>query len=174
MVRARNDGEQGKRCGLAGQGGPKSFAAAFLNSLSENVLLCGILAVVWRRCWYTEAGNVSQRRQTQVNEGPSRRILQGGSLFTVRMHAVKRRWAVKGLVCSRFVPRNKVSQWQFLRKVWMWRTVSPVNTVGTLLLLLLLLFCEAKDSLPAKNLVELRSNDVGSTVGQRALIPGKV
>jgi len=25
MVRARNDGEQGKRCGLAGQSGPKSF-----------------------------------------------------------------------------------------------------------------------------------------------------
>ena len=29
MVRARNDGEQGKRCDLAGQSGPKSFAAAF-------------------------------------------------------------------------------------------------------------------------------------------------
>jgi len=78
MVRARNEGEQGKRCDLAGQSGPKSFAAAFLNILSENVLLCRILAVVWRRCWYMEARNVSQRRQTQVNEGPSRRILQGG------------------------------------------------------------------------------------------------
>jgi len=78
MVRARNDGEQGKRCGLAGTSGPKSFAAAFLNILSENVLLCRILAVVWQRYWYMEAGNVSQRQQTQVNEGPSRRILQGG------------------------------------------------------------------------------------------------
>jgi len=78
MVRARNDGEQEKHCGLAGQSGPESFAAAFLNILSENVLICRILAVVWRQCWYTEAGNVSQRQQTQVNEGPSRRILQGG------------------------------------------------------------------------------------------------
>jgi len=78
MFRARNGGEQGKRFGLAGQSGPKTFTIAFLNILSENVLLCGILAVVWRRCWYTEAGNVSQRQQTQVNEGPSRRILQGG------------------------------------------------------------------------------------------------
>jgi len=76
MVRARNDGEQGKRCGLAGQSGPKSFTAVFLNILSENVLFCRILAVVWRRCWYTEAGNVSQRPQPQVNEGPSRRILK--------------------------------------------------------------------------------------------------
>jgi len=49
MVRARNDGEQGKRCGLTGQSGPKSFAAAFINILPENVLLCRILAVVWRR-----------------------------------------------------------------------------------------------------------------------------
>jgi len=78
MLRARNDGEQGNCCGLAGQSGLKSFATAFLNILSENVLLCRILAVVWRQCWYTEAGNVSQRRQTQVNEGPSRRNLQGG------------------------------------------------------------------------------------------------
>jgi len=75
MVRTRNDGEQLERCGPAGQ----SFlvAAAFLNILSENVLLCRILAVVWRRCWYTEAGNVSQRRQNPIKEGPSRRILQG-------------------------------------------------------------------------------------------------
>ena len=58
MVRARNDGEQGKRCGIAGQSGPKSFAAAFVIILSENVLLCRILAVVWQRCWYMEAGNV--------------------------------------------------------------------------------------------------------------------
>ena len=73
MVRARNDGEQFERCGLAGQS--FFFAAAFLNILSENVLLCRILAVVWRRCWYTEAGNVSQRRQLPVKEGPS---MQGG------------------------------------------------------------------------------------------------
>jgi len=76
MVRARNDDEQFERCGLAGQS--FFFAAAFLNILSENVLLCRILAVVWWWCWYTEAGNVSQRRQTPVKEGPSRRILQGG------------------------------------------------------------------------------------------------
>jgi hypothetical protein len=74
MVRAPNDGEQFERCGLAGQS--FFFAAAFLNILSENVLLCRILAVVWRRCWYTEADNVSQRWQTPVKEGPSRRILQ--------------------------------------------------------------------------------------------------
>ena len=47
-TRARNDGERGKRCGLAGQSGPKSFAAAFLNILPENVLLCPILVVVWQ------------------------------------------------------------------------------------------------------------------------------
>jgi len=50
--------------------------------------------------------------------------------------------------------------------------------VGTLLLLLplllLLLLCEAIDSLPTKNFVELRSNDVGTTAGERGLIPGKV
>jgi len=58
------------------------------------------------------------------------------------------------------------------------RTVSPLNTVDTLLLLLplllLLLLCEAIDSLPTKNFVELRSNDVGTTAGERGLIPGKV
>jgi len=57
-------------------------------------------------------------------------------------------------------------------------TVSPLNTVGTLLLLLplllLLLLGEAIDSLPTKNFVELRSNDVGTTAGERGLIPGKV
>jgi len=50
--------------------------------------------------------------------------------------------------------------------------------VGTLLLLLplllLLLLYEAKDSFPTKNFVELRSNDVGTTAGERGLIPGKV
>jgi len=50
--------------------------------------------------------------------------------------------------------------------------------VGTLLLLLLplllLLLYEEKDSLPTKNFVELRSNDVGTTAGERGLIPGKV
>jgi len=58
------------------------------------------------------------------------------------------------------------------------RTVSPLNTVGTLLLLLplllLLLLGEAINSLPTKNFVELRSNDVGTTAGERGLIPGKV
>jgi len=58
------------------------------------------------------------------------------------------------------------------------RTVSPLNTVGTLLLLLLplllLLLGEAIDSLPTKNFVELRSNDVGTTAGERGLIPGRV
>jgi len=43
-----------------------------------------------------------------------------------------------------------------------------------LLLMLLLLLYEAKVSLPTKNLVELRSNDVGTTAGERGLIPGKV
>ena len=78
MVRTRNDGEQGNRCGLAGQSGPKSFAAAFLNILSEKVLLCRILAIVWRWCCYTEAGNVSPRQQTPGKGGLSRRILRGG------------------------------------------------------------------------------------------------
>ena len=68
--------EQFEHCGLAGQS--FSIAAAFLNILSENVLLFRILAVVWRRCWYTEASNVSQLWQTPVKGGPSRRILQGG------------------------------------------------------------------------------------------------
>ena len=48
--------------------------------------------------------------------------------------------------------------------------------MGTLLLLLplmlLLLLGEAIDSLPTKNFVELRSNDVGTTAGERGLIPG--
>jgi len=77
---------------------------------------------------------------------------------------------------SLFSTRNKTSQWRFLRKVWTQRTVSPLNTVGTLVLLLpllLLLLCEAKDSFPTKNFVELRSNDVGTTAGERGLIPGK-
>jgi len=38
-------------------------------------------------------------------------------------------------------------------------------------LLLLLLLYEAKDSLPTKKFVELRSNDVGTTAGERGLIP---
>ena len=53
----------------------------------------------------------------------------------------------------------------------MWRTVSPLNTVGTLLLLLLILLLgEAIDGLPTKNFVELRSNGVGTTTGERGLI----
>ena len=55
------------------------------------------------------------------------------------------------------------------------RTVSPLNTVGMLVLmlplLLLLLLGEVIDSLPTKNFVELRSNDVGTTTGERRLIP---
>jgi len=57
------------------------------------------------------------------------------------------------------------------------RTVSPLNTVGTLLLLLLMLLLllgEVIDSLPTKKFVELRSNDVGTMAGERGLIPGKV
>jgi hypothetical protein len=50
--------------------------------------------------------------------------------------------------------------------------------VGTLLLLLplllLLLLGEAINSLPTKNFVKMRSNDVGTTAGVRGLIPGKV
>ena len=64
---------------------------------------------------------------------------------------------------SFFSTRNKISQRHGLRKVWMRRTVSPLNTVGTLLLLLLMLLLllgEAINSLPTKNVVKLRSNDV--------------
>ena len=79
---------------------------------------------------------------------------------------------------SFFSTRNKISQRHGLRNIWVRRTVSPLNTVGTFLLLLLplllLLLHEAKDSLPTKNFVELRSNDVGTTAGERGLIPGKV
>jgi len=50
--------------------------------------------------------------------------------------------------------------------------------VGTLLLLLplllLLLLCEAIDSLLTKNLRRTESNDVGTTAGECGLIPGKV
>jgi len=42
------------------------------------------------------------------------------------------------------------------------------------LLLLLLLLCGEIDSLPTKNFVELRSNDVGTRAGERGLISGKV
>jgi len=49
--------------------------------------------------------------------------------------------------------------------------------VGTRLLLLplllLLLLFEAIESLPTKNFVELRLNDVETTAGERGLIPGK-
>jgi len=38
----------------------------------------------------------------------------------------------------------------------------------------MLLLYEAKDSLPTKNFVKLRLNDVGTTAGERGLIPGKV
>jgi len=40
--------------------------------------------------------------------------------------------------------------------------------------MLLLLLGEAINSLPTKNFVELRLNDVGTTTGERGLIPGKV
>ena len=63
------------------------------------------------------------------------------------MSAVKRRRAVKGLV--------------FPRRETKYRS-------GMLLLL-----GEAISSLPTKNFVELRSNDVGTTAGERGLIPGK-
>jgi len=50
--------------------------------------------------------------------------------------------------------------------------------VGTLLLLLMvvlvLLLCGANDRFPTKNFVALRSNVVGTTAGERRLIPGKV
>jgi len=49
-----------------------------------------------------------------------------------------------------------------------------VGTLLLLLLMLLLLLGEEIDSLPTKNFVELRSNDVGTTAGERGLIPGKV
>ena len=78
---------------------------------------------------------------------------------------------------SLFSTRNKISQRHGLRKVWMRRSVSPLNTVGTLLLLLLMLLLllgEVIDSLPTKKFVELRSNDVGTMAGERGLIPGKV
>ena len=54
------------------------------------------------------------------------------------------------------------------------RTVSPLNTVGTLPLLLLLLLGEAMNSHPTKNFVELRSNDVKTTARERGLIPEKL
>jgi len=69
---------------------------------------------------------------------------------------------------SLFSTQNKIWHQNSLRKVWMRRNVSPLNTVGTHLLLL----GEMIDSLPTKNFVELRSNDVGTTAGR--LIPGKV
>jgi len=43
-----------------------------------------------------------------------------------------------------------------------------------LLLLLLLLLCEANHSLPTKNFVELRSNVVKTTAGERELVPEKL
>jgi len=39
-----------------------------------------------------------------------------------------------------------------------------------LLRLMLVLLCETKDSLPTKKIVDLRSNDVGTTAGERGLI----
>ena len=164
MDRARNYGEQFERCGLAGQ--IFFFTVAFLTILSENVVLCHILTVVWRQYWYMEAGNVFQRQQTPVKGGPLRRILQGGWLF----YSLYARSQAKtdGEGPSLFSTQNKIWHQNSLRKVWMWRNVSPLNTVGTLLLLL----GETIDSLPTKNFVELRSNDVGTTAGR--LIPGKV
>jgi len=49
-----------------------------------------------------------------------------------------------------------------------------VGTLALLLpLILLLLLGEAIDSLPTKNFVELRSNDVGTMAGERGSFQGK-
>jgi len=59
---------------------------------------------------------------------------------------------------------------------------SPLITVGMLVLLLQMLLVlmlyelelQVNNSLLTKNFIELRLNDVGTTVGERGLIPGKV
>ena len=143
MVRSRNDGEQGKCCGLAGQSGPESFAAAFLNILSENVLLCRILSVVWRFL--------------NVGKPKSMRDLRGEFCEVASFHSTYARSQTK-TGCeepSLFSTRAKYRSGDFCAgKVQTRRTVSPLNTVGTLLLLLplllLLLLREAKNSLPTK------------------------
>jgi len=96
--------------------------------------------------------------------------------FTVRTFAAKRRRAVKSLVCSR--RGTKYHSGDFCGRSRRRELSPPLNTVGTLLLLLMvvlvLLLCGANDRFPTKNFVALRSNVVGTTAGERRLIPGKV
>jgi len=73
------------------------------------------------------------------------------------MHAVKRRRAVKGLVCSR--RGTKYRSGTVCERSQTKESFPSVNSGG--------------DSLPTKKFVELRTDDVGTTVGERGLISGK-
>jgi len=114
-VRARNDGGQGKRCGLAGQSGPKSFAAAILNILSENVLLC---CVYWQSCG-SSAGIQKQATFLHVSRPQPRGHFRGEFCEVATFHSTHIRSQTK-TACEKpslFSMRNKISQRRFLRKV---------------------------------------------------------
>ena len=166
----------------------KENAAASLGKVDPSPLLqhlstfslrryCSV--VYWQSCG-GGAGILKQTTFLNVGKPKSMRDFEENVARWLAFHGPYARSQAK-TGCegpSLFSTRNKISQWRFLQKVWTRRNVSPLNTVGTLLLLLplllLLLLCEAKDSLPTKNFVELRSNDVGTTAGERGLIPGLI
>jgi len=73
------------------------------------------------------------------------------------MHTVKRRRAVKGLVCPR--RRTKYRSGTVCERSQTKESLPTVNS--------------GVDSLPTKEIVELRTDDVGTTAGECGLIPGK-
>ena len=124
------------------------------------------------------AGIHKQTMFLNVGKPKSMRDLRGEFCEVASFHSTYARSQTK-TGCeepSLFSTRAKYRSGDFCAgKVQTRRTVSPVGTLLLmLLLLLLLLLCEAKDSLPTKNIVEVRSNDVGTTAGERGLIPGQV
>jgi len=70
------------------------------------------------------------------------------------MHAVKRRRAVKGLLCPRRGTKYRNST--VCERSQTKESLPSVNSGG--------------DSLPTKKFVELRTDDVGTTVGERGII----
>ena len=81
-----------------------------------------------------------------------------GLALTVHTHVVKRRRAVKGLVCSR--RGTKYRSGAVCERFQTKESLPTLNSSG--------------NSLPTKKFVELRTDDVGTTADERGLIPGKV
>ena len=87
MVRARNDGEQGKRCGVTQQSGPESFAWAFL-----NILFLGECTAVSTGDTVFKGRAAGIRKQVTLStldapvKGPPwKKLLQDGTALTDRL-----------------------------------------------------------------------------------------